>query len=108
MLEPKLRIQLISDHDMIRRITEAAPPDSVTPHTLSGSDQRLGIAEVAAIVAVVHSSLEIAKVLVKAFEQANRKTSITVRTPKGSTTIQTDAALSAADVLRVLEEGGIF
>ncbi len=108
MPEPKLRVQLIADGPTIASIMTVAPEGSVAPHALSGTDQRLGMAEVAAVVAIVQGSLEIAKLIVEAFQHAERKTSITVRTPKGAVTIKADAAVSVPHVLQALEEAGIL
>jgi hypothetical protein len=110
MTEASLRIQFVSDRESIDAISEAAAADSVVtePHEIPVSDQRFGIAEVAAIIAIVHTSAKIAELLCKAYKALRGQKKITVRTPKGSVTIEGDGSTPVELILKQIEDAGIL
>jgi hypothetical protein len=110
MLRPSFRIQFVSDRESIGALSQVAAADSVAtePFEVPVSDQRFGLAEAAAIVAIVYTSAQIAELLVKAYKQLRGKKKITVKTPKGSVTIESDSSASVDVILKEIENAGIF
>ena len=110
MANAALRIQLISDGGSIEALRQAAAAQAVAtePVKLQASDQRFGLAEAVAIMAIVHSAAEIAELLVKAFVHLRGTHKITVKTPRGTVTIEGDAKTSADLVLAKIREAGIL
>jgi hypothetical protein len=104
------RIQLVSDKESIVALSQAAVADSVLtePLEIQVSDQRFGIAEAAAIIAIVHTSAEIGALLVKAYKALRGTKKITIRTPKGSLTIEADGSASVEAIRQQIESAGIF
>jgi len=110
MTNAAFRIQLISDSESIEALREAAAAQAVAtePAKLPVSDQRFGLAEAAAILAVVASAAQIADLLVKAYVHLRGTRKITVKTPRGSVTIEGNASTSADQVLAKIREAGIL
>jgi hypothetical protein len=105
-----LRIQLLSDREGIDALTQAAAADSVTTETseVQTSDQRFGVVELAAIIAIVHGTAQIAELLVKAFNSLKSDKTITVKTPKGSLTLEGGPSTSVEKLLEQIEASGIL
>jgi hypothetical protein len=105
-----LRVQLLSDSESIDAIGKIAAMDSVAtePAELPASDQRFGIAEAAGIIAVIHTSAEIALLLAKAFKLVRGQKKITLRTPRGSVTIEGDATTAEDVILAKIKAAAII
>jgi hypothetical protein len=110
MSERGYRIQLVSDKESIGALSQAALADSVStePAEIPVSDQPFGLAEAAAIIAIVHTSAEIAALLVKAYKALRGKKKITIKSPKGSLTIEADNSVSAEEIFQQIGKAGIF
>ncbi len=110
MTKAGLRIQFVSDSESIDALSRVAAAGSVTtePHDIPVSDQRFGIAEAAAIIAIVHTSAQIAELLVKAYKALRGQRKITVKTPKGSVTIEGDSSITIEAVLKQMENARIL
>jgi hypothetical protein len=108
--EAPIRIQLVSDRASIEALSEAAIAESINTqaHEVTVTDQRLGIAEVAAIIAIVRSSAEITQLLARAYQALRSKKKITIKSPKGSVTIEGDASTLREDIDRKLAESDIL
>jgi hypothetical protein len=104
------RVQLISAGEGIDAVRDAAANTSIQTQAteLPKSDQRFGLAEVAAVVAIVHASTEIAGMLARAYSALNKPKKITIKTPKGSVTIDGKAGISAAAILSKMQEAEII
>ena len=110
MAKAGFRIQLISDRESINALSQAAAAGGVVtePHEVPVSDQRFGIAEVAAIAAIIHASAQIAELLVKAYKEQSGQHSITIKTPKGSVTIEGDSSTPVEVVRKMIEDAAIL
>lgn len=110
MSQTGFRIQLISDSESIDALSQAAAADSVVtePLEIRGSDQPFGIIEAAAIIAIVHTSVQIAHLLVKTYKELRGQKKITIKTPKGSLTIEGDSSTSFEAILKQIENAGIL
>ena len=110
MTDAGLRIQLVSDRESIEALSQAAVADSVATEAYQApmSDQRFGIAEAAAIIAIVHTAAQIAELLVKAYKTLRGQKKITVKTPKGSVTIEGDSSTPFKVILKQIREAGIL
>lgn len=110
MTKAGFRIQFVSDSESIDALSQAAAAGSVPtePHDIPVSDQRFGIAEAAAIIAIVHTSAQIAALLVKAYKALRGQRKITVKTPKGSVTVEGDSSIRTEAILKQIEDARIF
>jgi hypothetical protein len=108
--KPGMRVQLISDPETIEALSRAAISDSsvTQPYEIATSDQRLGLVEVAAVVAIVRSSAEVAQLLARAYQALRSKKKITIKSPKGSVTIVGDASIAGADIEKQLSHSHIL
>lgn len=104
------RIQIVSDSESINALAQVASDDLLAsePQEIPTSDQRFGIAEAAAIVAIVHTSTQIAELLVKAYKDFRGHRKYTIRTPKGSVTIEGDSTTRAEAIIGQIDEARIL
>jgi hypothetical protein len=105
-----IRVLMISDQETVHAISQAAAEISVKtePHELKVSDQRFGLAEAAAIIGIFYTVTKVAELLVKIYKTLHGQRKITVKTPKGSVTIEGDASMTVEDLRKVIEEAGIL
>jgi hypothetical protein len=110
MTSSSVRIQLLSDAEGIDAISDAAAARSIAtgPIPIPMSDQRFGIVEAAAIVAIVKGSVEVVELLVNAYKKLEGRKKITIKTPKGSVTIEGDDSISTGTIQKRIEEADIF
>ncbi|GJH28954.1 hypothetical protein [Caballeronia novacaledonica] len=78
------------------------------PATVPMSDQRFGIVELAAIVAIVKGTAEVGGMLTDAYKKLQGRRKITVKTPKGSVTIDGDGSMSKDAILERIQQADIF
>jgi hypothetical protein len=102
-------VQLLASRATIDLLSEAAGEASieVRPLTVTTSDQRLGIAEIAAILAVVKTAVEIGKLLIEAWKKAHEPQKVIVKTPVSSITLEIDGKVTIDAVVQRLKEAGI-
>ncbi|TCW83919.1 hypothetical protein C5O80_12460 [Burkholderia sp. SRS-46] len=110
MASAGIRIQFLSDADSINALSRVAAMRSVAtePVTVPMSDQRFGIVEIAAIIAIVKESAEVVGLLADAYKKLQGCRKITVKTPKGSVTIEGDGSLSTDAIQERVEQADIF
>lgn len=109
MPNPQLRIQLVSDRESIDAVRRSAAEGIASePTEVSNSDQRFGIAELTAIIVVVKTALEVAVLLADAFKAVRGPKTITIKTPKGSVTIQGDGSMPPEAILEKLQAAGVL
>ncbi|MBI5716375.1 MAG: hypothetical protein HZC37_01655 [Burkholderiales bacterium] len=102
-------VQLFTSRATIDLLSQAAAEASieVRPVTVTVSDQRLGIAEIAAILALVKTAAEIAKLLIEAYKKAREPQKVIVKTPVSSITLEIDGKVTVEAVVQKLKEVGI-
>ena len=105
-----LRIQLISDGESLNALSKVAASESIAIESaeIPKSDQRFGLAEAAAIVAVVRTSVQIAELLAKAYKLMRGRKKITIKTPRGTVTIDADSETAADTILAKIQGAGIM
>lgn len=110
MTSSSVRIQLLSDIEGIDALSRTASTRSIAtePISIPMSDQRFGIVEAAAIVAIVKGSAEVIELLANTYKKLEGRKKITVKTPKGSVTIEGDDTILTGAIQKRLEEADIF
>lgn len=110
MTSSNVRIQLLSDVGGIAALSRAAATRSIVtePISLSMSDQRFGIVEAAAIVAIVKGSAEVVELLANAYNKLQDRKKITIKTPKGSVTIEGDNSISPKAIQERIDDADVF
>lgn len=99
-----IRVQVIAEKTFIAELKEAGKMDweKVEDHTLPDTDQHFGIAEAAAIIVVVHSVAKLAETIVKVWKGTKIRSAVTIKTPKGSITIESDDNKIVEDLIEEL------
>lgn len=102
-------VQLVASQATVDALSEAAAQATieVRPARLSKADQQLAIAELAAILAVVKTGAEIIQLLIEAYKKAREPQRVTVKTPKGSITLEIDETVNAEALADRLKDAGI-
>jgi hypothetical protein len=110
MSEAPIRVLLISDRESIHAVSRAAAESSVKtePHELNMSDQRFGLVDASAIVGIFYSVAKVAELLAKTYKILRGQRKITVKTPKGSVTVEGDATTTVEDIGKIITEAGIL
>jgi hypothetical protein len=110
MGKQSMRIQIISDRESVESLSQVAAANSVMtePSELTESDQRFGIAEAAAIIAIVYQAAQIAELLVKTYKALRGRKMVTIKTPKGSVTLEVDSSATVEVILKKIQEAGIM
>jgi hypothetical protein len=105
-----LRIQIVSEPEVIETLSRAAAAANIatTLHENRTSDQRFGLVEAAAVIAIVKSVAEVAQLLAKTYKALKGRNKITVKTPKGSVTIEGDAETPFSHIREQIENAGIL
>jgi hypothetical protein len=104
-----MRIQLIGDSTSVRGLSEVAVSQSIEvyPSEVPMTDQRFGLGEVAALIAIVHTAAQIADLLVKTYQTVRSMRKMTIKTPKASVTIEIDDSTSRESILKQLDSAGV-
>jgi hypothetical protein len=104
-----LAVQLLASSATIGLLSQAAAEASieVRPLTVTTADQRMGIVEIAAILALVKTAVEIANLLIEAYKKAREPQKVIVKTPVSSITLEIDGKLSVEAIVQKLKEAGI-
>lgn len=101
-----MRFMIVSDGDMASQLQSEAQGSEVETQAaeVREEDLRFGLAEVAAIIAIAHSSVQVAELLAKAYKQVKKRTKVVIKTARGSVTIEGDKGLSAEDILKEINQ----
>lgn len=105
-----LRIQFVSEPEVIEALSRAAVAEEVAihPHEIRSSDQRFGLVEAAAVIAIVKGAAEVAQLLAQTYKALKGHNKVTVKTPKGSVTIEGDGATPFEQIRGQIENADIF
>ena len=108
MLASSLRVQLVADVDTINAIHQSAGDEmSAEPINIPTNDQKFGVAELAAIIVIAKGIAEIAELLAKAYRTFRGSKTITIKTPKGTVTIEGDASITTETIRAQLEAAAV-
>jgi hypothetical protein len=92
-MDRTLRVQIVSEIDFINEFKESVRSSSIEiqPKEIDSIDQEFGLAEAAAIIAILYSAAQLAEKIVDVWTKTKRPAKVTVTTPKGSVSIEADA-----------------
>jgi hypothetical protein len=110
MTQAEFRILFISDQQGIDALSRAAAEERVAIESVKvpESDQKLALATMVAVATIVYKGAQAAELLVRAYKEARSKKVFTLKTPKGAVTIEGDDSTKVEDILKEIEDAGIF
>lgn len=99
-----IRVQLISEEAFVDRFESATGDSGLTTerHALAKDGQNFGLVEVAALIVVAKSVAELAKAIVEVWKATKLNAKVTVKTPKGSITVEGDSNRSVDELVAQL------
>lgn len=100
-----VRVQLVGDKALIDELESAAPKLAISTERREppGAGQNFGMVELAAIVVVAKGVAELAKMIVGVWKDTKHKSKVTITTPKGSITVESDSKRTVDELLMELQ-----
>lgn len=104
-----LPVELVADQAMVEALKQAAADASieVRPSKVPKSSLFFGVAEAAAILALIKGAVEVANLLIAAYKKLKKTQKVVVKTTVGSVTLQIEDEVRADSIAGQLKRIGI-
>jgi len=99
-----IRVLLVSDAGSMAALREIAANAGVTtePHEIPPGPHNLDLVALAALVVIAKSVIDLAEAIIGVWKKTGHPTKITISTPKGSVTVESDNRKTVEELLAEL------